>query len=976
MTYLKGVQKYNDEDNLYLHGNESDDDSLRLYRDGSLIVIEKKTDGIWQPSSLETGPNSLWVGPNVGVAALGHHLATESGDGHLHFLAHSEFENGLTTTDSQILYAYDYIENSIIQPDDSSEWSGTSLRFSIIPQTHTLLDVLSVKTGSIAATEQIKLLVRTDNPNNGTIVLNQDYPASYFTADSSVNLSLAGKVEFDASIAFYFEYSSSEIFSLKTNSSGTWPWAMISYSSIREDSLLQTTPYVDGDMFSEGQYLIDSRKIYICNSTGLQTGTFASNVSMWDELASTKDVSTENYWNRGNYNLYPKDESDYLEIQKVQGYPGMDLILQTGVSGGQFIQLQSKTLVTENIFVTEDNKLGIGLQSNVDPSYAAHIRGQSRTSTGMFIESPTWADPSDAVKIELGDANNHIGAVATTGLRLESNWGTRIFQGATERFQVASDHTELFSPDGSGILTLDNTLFQYTDGSSLLPRMKISDTQNSFYAPNGSNHLLVNNAGLFYTVGIASTGLTDTTFTYHDGFRTRMSFDPDNIKLIAYDGSERFKTDSTQTYIKSVNGLAGLQINNNQQTILGADGAPKFSAQIGATWMYSPNGTFSFQVANAYSTIWDGTRERMKVQSGDTFLAGPDGKKISVSATAFAYHDGTRNRLEANTTESKLLSPDGIRIVSVTNDDVAISDYTRDRFLVNNTATYSVSPDGGQVLQVENGSVLTKGIFRANDHTRDRIVVDGANTQSFSPDGNNNITVNNTGFTVNDGTRDRIEITNTNSNLISPNGGMSVSVTNSIIDNQTTWFNIGDGVRTRFRTNTDDVQMHSPNGVSTLAVSNTGTVITGATEVCAGNQNKSFTIHSYDASFSGASMTLKGTWLSPTVTSSNYAIDNFWGYMRIYTGYTGPKYIRMSNVGGGDTDLMHLNVDGGILAGVESGFKTASAGIELRSTKEAILLSRMTTSERDALTAQNGMMVYNTTTNQFNFYENGSWVTK
>lgn len=36
----------------------------------------------------------------------------------------------------------------------------------------------------------------------------------------------------------------------------------------------------------------------------------------------------------------------------------------------------------------------------------------------------------------------------------------------------------------------------------------------------------------------------------------------------------------------------------------------------------------------------------------------------------------------------------------------------------------------------------------------------------------------------------------------------------------------------------------------------------------------------------------------------------------------------------------------------------------------------MTTAERNALTATNGMIIYNTTTNVFNFYENGVWVTK
>lgn len=36
----------------------------------------------------------------------------------------------------------------------------------------------------------------------------------------------------------------------------------------------------------------------------------------------------------------------------------------------------------------------------------------------------------------------------------------------------------------------------------------------------------------------------------------------------------------------------------------------------------------------------------------------------------------------------------------------------------------------------------------------------------------------------------------------------------------------------------------------------------------------------------------------------------------------------------------------------------------------------MTTAERDAMTAENGMIIYNTTTAVFNFYEAGAWVTK
>lgn len=50
-----------------------------------------------------------------------------------------------------------------------------------------------------------------------------------------------------------------------------------------------------------------------------------------------------------------------------------------------------------------------------------------------------------------------------------------------------------------------------------------------------------------------------------------------------------------------------------------------------------------------------------------------------------------------------------------------------------------------------------------------------------------------------------------------------------------------------------------------------------------------------------------------------------------------------------------------------------SASIDLDSVTHALLLNRMTTTQRNALTAVNGMAMYNESTNDYNFYRNGSW---
>jgi hypothetical protein len=58
------------------------------------------------------------------------------------------------------------------------------------------------------------------------------------------------------------------------------------------------------------------------------------------------------------------------------------------------------------------------------------------------------------------------------------------------------------------------------------------------------------------------------------------------------------------------------------------------------------------------------------------------------------------------------------------------------------------------------------------------------------------------------------------------------------------------------------------------------------------------------------------------------------------------------------------------------GTDSPQGALDVSSTTGALIVPRMTTTERDVLAPVDGMIIYNTSTNQFNFFENGAWVTK
>jgi len=95
--------------------------------------------------------------------------------------------------------------------------------------------------------------------------------------------------------------------------------------------------------------------------------------------------------------------------------------------------------------------------------------------------------------------------------------------------------------------------------------------------------------------------------------------------------------------------------------------------------------------------------------------------------------------------------------------------------------------------------------------------------------------------------------------------------------------------------------------------------------------------------------------------------------------YVGKMTVDVTGSGGGDITL-NSAADNRIITGVngttlqgESNLTFDGSSLTVTSTTGGVVIPRMTTAQRNSVSATNGMMIYNTSTNAFQFYQNGSW---
>ncbi len=705
---------------VYLAGREDLDGSLRFTIDAATghTEIQKRTSGLWHPAGLDLGAESLCLGENVALEAVGHNLVVESREGNLSFLAHSMFTDGVSISDAKILRAASYNERMVLQPDNTGAWTGQLLEYVLQAPTHIFSNKIYMQTGAVAATEPVRICIWEGTDDTGTLVFDQTYPASVFTADSEIERNQSGMVEYLKGEDYFVRYESDADFSLKMDVTNTAPWLASDVSGVVRDSLLQTKPWVDGDTWAADDYLIQDRKIYVCNTSGQQDGTFAANTALWDVL--------------------------------VGGYADR-IVSPDGL----------KDLILSNSDLTYDDGTRIRLMINgseaklKSPDGDNYFRANNTNCSIIVNGSLRAVIGSSTSYVRSSDADRGIW-IKQASVALRENGKNRLF--------IDNLNTGIFSPNLSSYVNVTNTqLDMYHAGNT---RIKVDANYTNIYSPDGGN-LNIGNAGLAYNGAVVQTSA-------HKGIVNGIAeLDASGIvpvsQLPAYvDAIDEYAT------------LAALQLADPQESnkvyitvddnkVFRYTGTAGSYAEISSTLVLGTTNTTAYRGDRGLIAYDHSQSPHDYEPADDDIVKAPIGILPVLDGSNLTGIGGSE-------IQNQLLSPDELSTVVLGDTSFKYYDGNRFRLEINEYVAAMIGPNGVHTLMVDSTGSFYDGVEIAtvNDlnpiHNHDAII---------SPDASGDLIITDTDLRYNDGYTDRLWINDSLAALISRNNGHSIVVGDS-----------------------------------------------------------------------------------------------------------------------------------------------------------------------------------------------------
>lgn len=862
------TSKLNSDGYVYINGDGNTDGSRRfaVNTDTSFAIIEKLISGIWQPTSLQTGSNSLWVGLRVGIAAAGHHIITEDSDGHFHFHAHAKWSGQLSTSTARIIDAYNYETRRVLQPDNTGVFSGTNYEFAFQAGGHVIVNKAYIQTDTTISTTPTRMRVWEGTDDTGPLIFDQYYPASDFAVSSENTLITNGYLEFLLGDFYFFRISSDETFTFKANAALTFPWFAFDASDVHEDDMLQTTEWVSGDNFALAQWSIQNRKIYKCNTAGIQTGTFSSNSTLWDDIT---DVSP--FWTRSGTNLIPKTAGDNLYSAENFSFASAKGVFiggttvtaissgaNTNISGNLGVNISS---ANGDITLTTDQN-DIILDPQGIPGNQGVVLQTLNASSGIYLDANKRITNTAPALLTFNDVN-------ATNIDLTGGLSQPMY--ADETSLVMDFH---FGQYGDGVHQLDSvtglitttiagtpltsaTIGKYGEGITLLTGEGLQ-----WVAPD---ILPVGNTARTLECWMKPTTLDGTQYIFGYGVAAQnqanyYGFWGGKVRMALYNknyyGTEVVLTVGEWHHVifsyDPITGAITVYVNNVAVVVWtghgGLLGTDRGNAVIGGYFGAGSSGHIGeISQLKMYNRAFSEAEVGMAYRRNAGQKIGRSVVKSDNFKIIDSNNDVTFNVIKGGNTDilgSVTVHGDSHLLNGIlsTGDNI----FTGANFIVNNGTTDIIKNTVGGGLELKSPDEdtainINNDVIHMTTSGSSRFVTSATDLKLYSPDVQNNLTLANTGFnltaptlTFSDGTNDRLAISVDVSRIYAEGSECKADSLGAFLIKDFSHLDLlldsllyVDGTRPRISINSTEAKFYSPDGNNNIDVADTGALYNG-----------------------------------------------------------------------------------------------------------------------------------------------------
>lgn len=286
MQQIKGSSHttvYNNSGTNYIKGDNFTDGSIRIiYDTDGISVSQIRENGVWNDSKHRV--KEICLSRDTSISAAGHFLLTDSkSDGTKTLVIHSHFDDtGSVEPEVPILPAKEI--RTVTQADNSGVVTGLLFGYTVTPTSNQLISRIYYQSGSTPATKDIILRAYVGTDNTGILYLQQVIPLTSWTANTEIQVDIVGLLGYKTGLTLYGELTSEENFSIKTDVTLTQPFrAADRFIYVRER--VSHAPPWSAKIWDKDEWVIDGGKIYVCNSTSAQSGSFEANTLKWDLLS-------------------------------------------------------------------------------------------------------------------------------------------------------------------------------------------------------------------------------------------------------------------------------------------------------------------------------------------------------------------------------------------------------------------------------------------------------------------------------------------------------------------------------------------------------------------------------------------------------------------------------------------------------------------------------------------------------------------